>query len=115
VRAGEAGDMEIGPAMPDSGVIELEREEVRVAQPPMYQVVMFNDDYTPAEFVVDVLQRFFQMDMDKAINFMITVHRTGKGVCGVYPKDVAETKAKQANDYATANQHPLQLQVETVD
>ncbi len=97
------------------GTIDLEKEDTKTKQPPMYDVVIYNDDFTPAEFVVEVLQKFFSYDLQRGIALMITVHRSGKGVIGTYPKDVAETKVQQANSYATAHEHPLQLIAEKRD
>ncbi|WP_406667553.1 ATP-dependent Clp protease adapter ClpS [Gallaecimonas sp. GXIMD1310] len=74
---------------------------------PMYKVVLMNDDYTPMDFVVLVLQRFFAMDMEKATQVMLAVHYEGKGVCGVYSADVAETKVAEVNRFARENDHPL--------
>ncbi|WFE68943.1 ATP-dependent Clp protease adapter ClpS [Thiomicrospira sp. R3] len=83
------------------------------AKPPKrYKVVLLNDDFTPMEFVVDVLIRFFKMDEDKAVQVMLAVHQQGKGICGVYSREVAETKAYQVNQYARQNQHPLKCQIE---
>ena len=84
----------------------------KLAPPPQYKVVMLNDDYTPMEFVVDVLQRFFRHDHDAAIRIMLAVHQAGKGVAGIYPLQVAETKVAQVNTYARKNQHPLMTVLE---
>lgn len=86
-------------------VVEERRPEVR--QPPLYKVVILNDDYTPMEFVVEVLELFFRMDREKATRIMLHVHTRGRGVCGVYTRDIAETKVAQVNDYARDHQHPL--------
>ena len=75
--------------------------------PPMYKVVLNNDDYTPMEFVVEVLQKFFGMDLDKATQVMLSVHYSGKGVCGMFTAEIAETKVVQVNTYARNNEHPL--------
>ena len=90
----------------------LERKESRTAPPPMYQVVLLNDDFTPMEFVVGVLQKFFSMDREKATQVMLKVHRDGRGVCGVFPRDVAATKVEQVSSYSRQNQHPLQCVME---
>jgi ATP-dependent Clp protease adaptor protein ClpS len=90
----------------------LEQKESRVAPPPMYQVVLLNDDFTPMEFVVGVLQKFFGMDREKATQVMLKVHRDGRGVCGVFPRDVAATKVEQVSSYSRENQHPLQCVME---
>ncbi len=84
----------------------------KLKRPPLYKVVLLNDDYTPMEFVVDVLRAFFGMDVEKATRVMLKVHTEGKGVCGVYSKDVAETKATQVNDYARECEQPLLCAVE---
>jgi ATP-dependent Clp protease adaptor protein ClpS len=83
-------------------------------QPSLFQVVMHNDDYTPMEFVVAVLEKFFSMDAARATNVMYQVHMTGRAVCGVYTKDVAETKMEQVIDYARKHEHPLLCSVEAV-
>jgi ATP-dependent Clp protease adaptor protein ClpS len=79
----------------------------RLKKPPLYKVVLLNDDYTPMEFVVEVLQLFFRMDRPKATQIMLHVHTRGKGVCGVFTYEIAETKAAQVNDYSREHQHPL--------
>lgn len=84
----------------------------RTKKPSMYKVIMLNDDYTPMEFVVYVLQRFFSMSGDQATAIMLNVHQRGVGVCGVFSYEVAEAKATQVMDYARQNEHPLQLQIE---
>ncbi|MFT4099870.1 MAG: ATP-dependent Clp protease adapter ClpS, partial [Burkholderiaceae bacterium] len=84
----------------------------KVKTPPMYQVYLINDDFTPMEFVVTVLQKFFGMGREKATQVMLKVHRDGKGVCGVYPRDVAATKVEQVSSYSREHQHPLQCVME---
>jgi ATP-dependent Clp protease adaptor protein ClpS len=84
-------------------------------QPSLYRVVMLNDDFTPMDFVVEVLQRFFGMDLDKATQTMLQVHTRGKAHCGTYSKDVAETKAAQVMGYARDHDHPLMCNIESVD
>lgn len=81
-------------------------------KPSLYKVLLLNDDYTPMEFVVMVLQRFFRMDMDQATQVMLHVHQRGVGVCGIYPLEIAETKVQQVMDSARSNQHPLQCTLE---
>ncbi len=76
-------------------------------RPPMYKVVLLNDDYTPMEFVVVVLERFFGMSREKATRIMLAVHMQGRGVCGIFTRDVAETKVEQVNQFARDNDHPL--------
>lgn len=78
----------------------------------MYKVVLLNDDYTPMEFVVRVLEIFFNMDRETATRVMLAVHTRGKGVCGVYTRDIAETKVTQVNEYSRENQHPLLCSME---
>ena len=84
-----------------------ETEETKVVPPSMYKVVLNNDDYTPMEFVIDVLQKFFSMDIEKATHLMLTVHYEGKAVCGIYSAEIAEMKVTQVMKYARENQHPL--------
>jgi ATP-dependent Clp protease adaptor protein ClpS len=84
----------------------------QLAKPPFYVVVLFNDDYTPMEFVIEVLQQYFGLDLDHATEVMLSVHYQGKGVAGVYPRDIAETKAQQVNRHARAQGHPLLCQIE---
>ena len=84
----------------------------KTKRPSMYKVLMLNDDYTPMEFVIYVLQRFFGMSHDKATQIMLHVHQRGVGVCGVYTYEVAETKVTQVMDLAKENQHPLQCTIE---
>lgn len=88
------------------------RTRARTKQPTPYRVLMLNDDYTPMEFVVLCLQRFFRMSMDDATRVMLHVHQRGVGVCGVFSYEVAETKVAQVIDFARANQHPLQCTLE---
>ncbi len=90
----------------------LEPKKAKVKPPPMFKVVLLNDDYTPMEFVVIVLQSFFAMSREKATQVMLKVHREGMGVCGVYPKDIATSKVEQVVAYARKHQHPLQCVME---
>ncbi|MDX1570174.1 MAG: ATP-dependent Clp protease adapter ClpS [Xanthomonadales bacterium] len=89
-------------------------EEVRpeVRRPPLFKVYLVNDDYTPMEFVVDVLMTFFSMTKEKATQIMLQVHYRGKGVCGVFTREIAETKVNLVNDHARENQHPLLCSME---
>jgi ATP-dependent Clp protease adaptor protein ClpS len=87
-------------------------DKPKLEQPPLYKVVLINDDYTPMDFVVDVLRSFFNLNIEKATQVMLKVHTEGKGVCGVYSKDVAETKAAQVNDYSRECEQPLLCSVE---
>ncbi|NML07071.1 ATP-dependent Clp protease adapter ClpS [Sphingomonas sp. G-3-2-10] len=88
------------------------RTRTRTKKPTPYRVLMLNDDYTPMEFVVLVLQRFFRMTMEEATQVMLHVHQRGVGVCGVFSYEVAETKVTQVMDFARENQHPLQCTLE---
>lgn len=101
---------EEGPGGPGLGIAT--RTRARAKKPTPYKVLMLNDDYTPMEFVVHVLQRFFRMDMEEATRVMLHVHQRGVGVCGVFSYEVAETKVNQVMDFARQNQHPLQLTLE---
>lgn len=84
----------------------------QIKRPPQYAVVLLNDDYTPMDFVIEILQDYFGLDLDRATQVMLTVHHEGKGIAGVYPRDIAETKANQVNNYARAQGHPLLCQIE---
>ena len=90
----------------------LEAQRTKLKPPPMYKVMLLNDDYTPMEFVVIVLQKFFSMTRERATQVMLKVHREGIGVCGVYPGDVATTKVQQVAAYSRKHQHPLQCVME---
>jgi ATP-dependent Clp protease adaptor protein ClpS len=96
----------------NSGLGVATRTRTRTKQPTPYKVLMLNDDYTPMEFVVAVLQRFFRMSIEDATRVMLHVHQRGVGVCGVFSYEVAETKVSQVTDYARENQHPLQCTLE---
>jgi len=87
----------------------------KLKRPPMYKVVLLNDDYTPMEFVVEVLETFFSMGREKATQIMLTVHTQGAAVVGIFPRDIAETKSEQVNQYAQEHQHPLVSTVEMTD
>jgi ATP-dependent Clp protease adaptor protein ClpS len=91
---------------PQHGVV-VETAKPETARPPLYQVLLINDDFTPMEFVVEVLQQFFAMDREKATQVMLHVHTRGRGVCGVFTREVAESKVTQVNEYSRQNQHPL--------
>ncbi|WP_026972558.1 ATP-dependent Clp protease adapter ClpS [Aliagarivorans marinus] len=94
-------------------VEELTRTaKVKVEPPKLFKVVLNNDDYTPMDFVVEVLQQFFNMELDKATQVMLTIHYSGKGICGIFTADIAETKAAQVNSYARENEHPLMCTME---
>lgn len=87
--------------------LTLEEAKPALKRPPLFKVLLVNDDYTPMEFVVHVLETFFRMSREKATQVMLHVHTRGVGVCGVYTRDIAETKVVQVNDFARENQHPL--------
>jgi len=103
------------PDLPDfdgDGDLAVQEEKPRLKRPPLYKVVMLNDDYTPMEFVVEVLEMFFTMNREQATRTMLQVHTAGKAICGVYTRDIAETKAAQVNSYAGENEHPLLCEIE---
>jgi ATP-dependent Clp protease adaptor protein ClpS len=91
----------------DDATAAVQTAKPQLKQPPLYKVLILNDDYTPMDFVVLVLQRFFRMNKEKAIQIMMHVHTQGVGICGLYTKDIAETKVHEVNDYARSHQHPL--------
>jgi len=90
----------------DSG-LAVQEGKPKLKCPPMYKVMLLNDDYTPMDFVVSVLGSFFQMDQEKATQVMLQVHTKGVGICGVFTRDIAETKVALVNDYSRRNRHPL--------
>lgn len=92
--------------------VVLEEQLVVAKPPPLYQVLMLNDDFTPMDFVVDVLQKFFGMNLEKANEVMLKVHHEGRGVCGLFSRDVALTKVEQVIGFARQHQHPLQCVME---
>ena len=89
----------------DGSILEAKRS--KVSPPPLYTVVLLNDDFTPMDFVVHVLQKFFSMDRERAMQIMLKVHMEGQGICGIYSRDVAATKVEQVTAYARESQHPL--------
>ena len=92
----------------DSGRgLALETAKPEVARPPLFQVLLLNDDFTPMDFVVEVLRGFFNLDQEQAVQVMLHVHTRGKGVCGVFTREVAETKVTHVNEYSRSHQHPL--------
>ncbi|MGY8870760.1 MAG: ATP-dependent Clp protease adapter ClpS [Pseudomonadales bacterium] len=107
---GEQGDEPFS----DDGSLATEEAKPKLKKPPMYRVLLLNDDYTPMEFVVEVLMIFFSMTQEQATQVMLAVHNEGKGVCGAFSRDVAETKAAQVNQYSKDNKHPLLSEVEAV-
>ncbi|MFP6558234.1 ATP-dependent Clp protease adapter ClpS [Paraburkholderia sp. B3] len=102
--------MAIIPDKQDSTI--LERQEQQVKPPSMYKVVLMNDDYTPMEFVVMVVQEYFNKDRETATQIMLKVHREGRGICGVYTRDIASTKVEQVVTHARQAGHPLQCVME---
>lgn len=94
----------------ESDVLEA---KPRLKPPQLYKVVLLNDDYTPMDFVVEVLEMFFNLNRRKATRIMLQVHTEGRGVCGTFTRDIAETKVIQVIDYAKENQHPLMCVMET--
>jgi ATP-dependent Clp protease adaptor protein ClpS len=92
----------------------LERTRPKLKKPPMFKVVILNDDYTPMEFVVHVLEAIFGHNRESATRIMLNVHKSGKGVCGIYSRDIAETKVTQVNSYSRENKHPLLCDMEEV-
>jgi ATP-dependent Clp protease adaptor protein ClpS len=105
----------IQPDHDGGGSVVLERRTQKVKPPQMYQVVMLNDDYTPMEFVVVVIQEFFSKDLETATQIMLKIHLDGRGVCGVYSKDIAATKVDQVLDAAHKAGHPLKCVSEPVE
>ena len=99
----------------DDSDLAVQTAPPELKRPPLYAVVLMNDDYTPMEFVIEILQQYFAMNLDQATQVMLTVHYEGKGVAGVYPRDIAETKANQVNNYARSQGHPLLCQIEPKD
>ena len=112
----KAGGGEEDPLEPgrDTGVLEAPAEP-KIKKPPLYRVILLNDDYTPMEFVVEVLQTFFGLDRERSTQVMLAVHTQGKATCGIFPRDIAETKSAQVNQYAQENQHPLISEIEAVE
>lgn len=90
-----------------NGDVAVKEASPRVKKPPLYKVILLNDDYTPMDFVVHVLEHFFSLNRAKATQIMLEVHTRGKGVCGVFTHEIAETKVSQVNAYSRENQHPL--------
>lgn len=94
--------------------IKTAKKTPKLNRPSMYKVVLLNDDYTPMDFVVVVLQQFFTMSYPRAVKVMLEVHRQGKAACGVFTRDIAETKVAQVNEFARLNEHPLLCKMEKV-
>jgi len=94
------------------GEKQIDTVKKKVEPPPLYKVMLNNDDYTPMDFVIEVLMTFFNIDSEKANQLMLTVHYQGKAVCGIYTAEIAETKVMQVNQYSRKNQHPLMCTME---
>ena len=94
------------------GEKQIDAVKKKVEPPPMYRVMLNNDDYTPMDFVIEVLMTFFNIDSEQANQLMLTVHYKGKAVCGIYTAEIAETKVMQVNQYSRTNQHPLMCTME---
>jgi ATP-dependent Clp protease adaptor protein ClpS len=91
----------------DGNGLAVQEGKPKLKRPPMYKVILLNDDYTPMDFVVEVLESFFNLNREKATQVMLHVHTRGMGVCGTFTRDVAETKVALVNDYSRQHQHPL--------
>ncbi len=91
----------------DGDDLAVQDASPKLKRPPLYKVILINDDYTPMDFVVHILESFFSLDRDRATHVMLEVHTKGKGVCGIFTHEVAETKVSQVNHYARENDHPL--------
>ncbi|CAD85643.1 MULTISPECIES: ATP-dependent Clp protease adapter ClpS [Nitrosomonas] len=90
----------------------IEKGRARLNPPPLYKVILINDDFTPMDFVVKVLRHFFLMNEEMATKVMLKIHIEGAGICGIYPSDIAVTKVQQVNDFSRQNQHPLMCVME---
>jgi len=108
-------DGESGSEHDDYGGLAVQEDKPKLKRPPLYKVVLLNDDYTPMEFVIEVLESFFSKSREEATQVMLMVHTKGKGVCGVYSRDIAETKAAQVNQYSRQNEHPLLCEIEATE
>jgi len=91
----------------NEGSLALQEAKPKLKRPPLYKVILINDDYTPMEFVVHILEIFFSRDRETATRIMLEVHTLGKGICGIYTHEIAESKVSQVNDYSRDNEHPL--------
>lgn len=114
IMASNAGDDDWDHGQNDDwdGGLTVEEEKPKLKPPKQYKVIVNNDDYTPMEFVVQVLMMFFAMDNAKATRVMMSVHTKGKGICGTFSHEIAETKVDQVNEYSRMNQHPLMCTME---
>lgn len=101
-----------GSAPGRGATVLLERQEAKAKTPPLYRVLLLNDDFTPMEFVVVVLQKFFSMELEQATQVMLKVHREGRGSCGVFTRDIAATKVELVGSFSRMHQHPLQCVME---
>jgi ATP-dependent Clp protease adaptor protein ClpS len=99
---------------PQDDEVVVQETDVALERPPLYQVVLLNDDYTPMEFVVHILELFFNLSRETATHVMLQVHLKGKGICGTYTREIAEAKVAQVNSYSRENQHPLLCTMEKV-
>ena len=95
--------------------LKLSPKKTKAKLPSLYKVIILNDDYTPMEFVVNTIQRFFNKSVDEATRIMLKIHTEGMGVCGIFPADIAETKMNQVLNYAKEHQHPLQCIIEKIE
>lgn len=98
---------EYGPEHENDRGLAIETAKPEVARPPLFQVLLLNDDFTPMDFVVEVLRGFFDLDQEQAVQVMLHVHMRGRGVCGVFTREVAETKVAHVNEFSRSHQHPL--------
>lgn len=99
----------------DDGDVAVAPAKPKLQKPPLYQVVIYNDDYTPMDFVVEVLSQVFHMDEAKSVQVMLAVHEQGKGICGVFSKEIAETKVERVTFMAKQEQHPLKVEAEPIE
>jgi ATP-dependent Clp protease adaptor protein ClpS len=98
--------------MDNDNNLVVETAKPKLKSPPLYKVLILNDNYTPMDFVVHILEQFFNMNREKAVRIMLEVHVDGHGLCGTYTREIAETKVNQVNDYSRENQHPLLCKME---
>ena len=103
------------PDLGDEGGMLTELSKPELKRPPMYKVILMNDDYTPMEFVIHILENFFSLEREKVTQIMLKVHTEGSAVVGIFPKDIAETKSEQVNNYSQENSHPLMSVIEMTD
>lgn len=103
---------DIDPSQDDESGLAVQEAEPKLKRPPLYKVVLINDDFTPMDFVVEILTDYFNMNEEKATQVMLQVHTQGIGVCGVFTQDVAETKVYIVNEYSRENHHPLMCEME---